>query len=64
MSNSIRLLRLSAVLERVQLSKSEVYRRIDAGEFPMPVKLGLRSVAFVEREVDEYIAALVAARKI
>ncbi|EJQ0105560.1 AlpA family phage regulatory protein, partial [Shigella flexneri] len=32
-----------------------IYRLISLGRFPKPVKIGPRSVAFIESEVDEWI---------
>lgn len=37
------LLRLPEVVRRTGLSKSEIYRRIRAGAFPAPNKLGART---------------------
>lgn len=39
----------------------QLWRLIKAGEFPKPVKIGSRN-AFVELEVDDYIAKRIAAR--
>ena len=61
-STPIRLLRRREVESRVGLSRSSIYAAIGAGEFPCPVKLGVRAVAWVASEVDEWIAARVAAR--
>lgn len=56
-----RLLRLPEVLARVALSKSTLYARVREGAFPKPVHLGTLS-AWVESEVDEWIATQIAAR--
>jgi prophage regulatory protein len=56
------LLRLPDVRRRVSLSRSEIYRRIAAGHFPQPVKLGERASAWNAAEVDSWIAARIAAR--
>lgn len=53
-----RLLRLADVCTRVGLSKSEIYRRLKAGTFPVGVKLGARAVAWRESIVDDWIRAL------
>jgi prophage regulatory protein len=37
---SDRLIPLSAVLERICISKTVLYRRINSGEFPKPVPIG------------------------
>lgn len=55
----LRLLRTDSVLERVAISRTELHRRIKAGKFPAPIKLGLRTVAWPESSIEEYIASLV-----
>jgi len=50
-----RLIRLPAVVSMVGLSKSEVWRRIAAGKFPKPIKLGPNTSAFVEAEVAAWV---------
>lgn len=47
-----RFLSIRSVVERTTLSRSEIYRRIQAGTFPKQVKLGPRRVAWKERDVD------------
>ena len=50
-----RFLRLPEVLARTGLSRSTVYVRLDQGRFPRPVSLGVRSVGWIEDEVDGWI---------
>lgn len=50
-----RLIRLPEVLERVGLSRSTIYTRIKEGTFPSPVKIGEKSMAFLEADVDAWI---------
>lgn len=57
-----RLVRLPYVKLHTGLSRSEIYRRIAAGTFPAPVKLGERASAWDSREIDAWIAARIAAR--
>ena len=56
------LLRLGEVCRRTCKSRSEIYRRIAAGDFPQPVKLGERASAWPEHEVTAWIASRIAAR--
>ncbi|MBZ4312336.1 AlpA family transcriptional regulator, partial [Mycobacterium tuberculosis] len=49
------LIRLPEVLKRTGFGKAWIYRLISEGRFPAPVKIGVRAVAFVESEVDEWI---------
>jgi len=56
------LLRLPTVRARTGLGRSTIYRLIDEGLFPRPVQLqGTTLVAWVESEVDLWIADRVAA---
>ena len=50
-----RFLRLREVLHRTGLGRSTVYRWMDEGRFPKSVRLGGRSVAWVEHEIDEWL---------
>lgn len=59
---SLRLLRLPEVKARTGYSSSELYRRIAAGDFPAPVKLGERASAWPEHEVNAWCQARIAAR--
>jgi prophage regulatory protein len=53
-----RIERMPSVLARVQLSESEVRRRIKAGTFPAPVRLGPRAIGFVSSSIDEWLDSL------
>jgi prophage regulatory protein len=50
------LIRLSEVQRRVPYSRSTIYLKVARNEFPQPVSLGARAVAWVESEVDKWIA--------
>ena len=50
-----RFLRLREVLHRTGLGRSTVYRWMDEGRFPKSVRLGGRSVAWIEHEIDEWL---------
>ncbi|AUT90730.1 helix-turn-helix transcriptional regulator [Proteus mirabilis] len=54
------LIRLPEVMRRTGYGKAWIYRLIEAGQFPKSVKIGARSIAFVESEVDEWIANKIA----
>lgn len=53
--NQRRLLRLTEVKSRTGKSASSIYAAIAAGEFPRPIKVGPRTSAWVESEVDAWI---------
>lgn len=57
-----RLLRRKELLPRVGISTAQLYRLMTAGAFPRPVQLGPGSVAWVEAEIEDWIAARVAER--
>ncbi|SUC35053.1 Predicted transcriptional regulator [Providencia rustigianii] len=54
------LIRLPEVQRRTGYCKAWIYKLMDAGQFPKSVKIGTRSIAFVESEVDEWIANKIA----
>lgn len=54
------LIRLPEVQRRTGYCKAWIYKLMDAGQFPKSVKIGARSIAFVESEVDEWIANKIA----
>ena len=58
-SEELRILRFPDVVKKTGLSKSAIYQRIRACEFPKPVALGPRAVGFVAHEVDGFIAGLI-----
>lgn len=60
--SGLALLRLPEVRRRTGISRSELYRRVCAGTFPRPVKVGERASAWPAEEVDAWIAARVAER--
>ena len=51
------LLRIRKVREIVALSRTELYRRIRAGDFPVPIALGRRAVAWRDSDIQAWIAA-------
>ncbi len=53
MSN--RILRRKTVLDRTGLSVSTLYYFINQGRFPKPFKLGVRSVGWFERDIEDWI---------
>ena len=57
-----RFLKLPEVKEKTTFSTSELYRRVAAGDFPQQVRLGPKSVAWVESEVNDWIDERIASR--
>jgi prophage regulatory protein len=61
---STRFLSIKAVLNRICLSKTEMYKRIHAGTFPRSIPLGPQRVVFVESDVEAWMLAQVNAREL
>ena len=53
------ILRRPQVEQRTGLSRSTLYQYIKDGDFPKPVRLGLRAVGWLESDISDWIAALV-----
>lgn len=62
-ASSHRFLRLRDVLQRTGMSKSTLYRKVGAGEFPAFVKLGERTTVWVEHEVSAWMQACIAVHR-
>ena len=50
-----RILRLNAVLDRTGLSRSTLYRKIEAGTFPAQVRIATRCTGWRESAVSEWL---------
>jgi len=51
----MKLLKLKDVISMTSLSKASIYRQLNAGTFPSPIRLGPRAVAWVMSEIEEWI---------
>ncbi len=51
-----KFLRLPEVRLRVPYSRSQIYRLVATGDFPKPYSLGARAVAWLERDIESWIA--------
>ena len=49
------LLKIQKVIELTTLSRSTIYRLVESGKFPRPVKLTTRTIGWVEEEVRDFI---------
>ncbi|MVB40035.1 AlpA family transcriptional regulator, partial [Vibrio cholerae] len=61
--SNIRLIRFREVLAMTGLSRSSMYRFIEENQLPTQVQLGGRAVAWVESEVQEWIAQRITNRR-
>ena len=50
-----KLLRLPAVMNKTGKKSSSIYLMIAQGECPRPIKIGARSSAWIEKEIDQWI---------
>lgn len=57
------LIKIHQVIARTGKSRSQIYAQVRQGTFPAPIKLSERSSAWVAAEVDEWIAARIAASR-
>ena len=56
-SSGTRILRLAEVMARVGLSRSTVYQRMAAGDFPAAVQLTPNAVGWRSDDIDAWIAS-------
>lgn len=64
MSNKTKVvLKISKVMDRTAQSRSSIYLKISQGLFPKPIKLGKRSVGWLESDIDNWIDNLVEKQK-
>lgn len=62
-TSSERILRLAEVKLRTGLSRSTIYLAIKNDLFPKPIKLGMRSVGWLESEIDSWITECIKQRR-
>ena len=53
---ALAILRRKQVERETGLSRSTIYRRIQAGTFPAQVQLGMRSVGWRVADIDRFLA--------
>ncbi len=59
-----RFIKLPEVKRLTSLSTSEIYRRLEAGAFPTQIKLGVKSVAWIEHEILSWINSTIEAGRV
>ena len=52
-----RILRLRQALSVTGLSKATIYRLLNVGAFPRPIRLSERAVGWRTEEIDEWLAS-------
>ncbi len=58
-----KLIRLPELKNRVPLSRSAIYLLVSKGQFPKPISMSTRSVAWIESEIDAWVAARISAAR-
>lgn len=53
-----KILRFDDIIQITGLSRSTIYRRMHANEFPQSISLGGRSIGWYESEVNEWLEGL------
>jgi len=61
-TNQVRFLRKSEVIELTGLSGSSIYRLAKQGDFPKQVKLSTQSVAWIESEITGWMQKRIQSR--
>jgi len=54
---TLRILRLPEVINRVGLKRAAIYQYVDRGLFPKQINLGPRAVGWLEHEIDAWVLA-------
>ena len=62
MHSTDRLLKIDEVVAMVALSESSIYRKMERGEFPHPIKVGVRAVRWWLSEILAWLARCPRAR--
>ena len=55
--SSPRIIRLSEVIYRTGLSRSSIYNFLRDGTFPTRIKLGERSIGFLESDISDWVSS-------
>lgn len=58
------IIRLPQTIKKTGLSRSTIYALVKSGNFPKQIHLSVRTMGFLEHEVDAWIADRVAASRI
>ncbi|NVH69329.1 AlpA family transcriptional regulator [Burkholderia pseudomallei] len=58
-----RILRVEQVLTMVPLKKSTIYKHMQAGIFPRPIKIGPKAVGWLYADIQQWINDRVAASR-
>ena len=57
MGQTTRFNRMTELKDKVALSRSQIYKLIQQGEFPEPIKLGKKISVWTDSEVEEWMSS-------
>lgn len=57
---TMRFLRINEVRERIGLGRTSIYKMVNEGTFPKPVRVLGKKVAWIDSEVDEWMMQRIA----
>jgi len=60
----MRLIKLKEVMAKTSLGRSTIYEFMTKGSFPKQVLLGVKSVAWLKTEVDDWIMDRIGEREV
>lgn len=52
-----RIYRMKELCQTYGLSRSTIYRLIEAGRFPKPIKISAKAVGWISTDLDEWVAS-------
>lgn len=59
----MKFIKLQSVMAITGMSRSSIYLAISEGRFPKQINLGVRSIAFLESEVQEWMEECIVNRR-
>lgn len=62
-ASPLRVIRLPEVKQRTGLSRSSIYRLMSEASFPQSCKLGERIIAWVEADIERWLAEKIASSR-
>ena len=54
----VSIIRMKKVQELTGLSRTTIWRKVQLGEFPVPLKLTANTIGFYAHEIEEYLLSL------
>lgn len=70
MNNSVRILRLKDVCDRLGVSRSTIYNWLDRdskyykADFPRPMRVSIAIIGFLENEIDDFVSSAAARNRV